>query len=118
MKLSAWRHETGTFRLRETTPKENPGPGVLGVGRKAIALPCKKNTSCEISSMYSQPVRWIFQRRLLKRQRKMTVNNWKELALNRKLMIWLRKPKPKKGCKANWKEKTKKKKEGGGGGGE
>jgi len=27
-------------------------------------------------------------------------------------MIWLRRPKPKKGCKANWKEKTKKKKKG------
>jgi hypothetical protein len=27
-------------------------------------------------------------------------------------MAWLRKPKPKEGCKANWKEKTKKKKKG------
>jgi hypothetical protein len=26
-------------------------------------------------------------------------------------MIWLRKPKPKKGCKANWKENSKNKKE-------
>ena len=40
--MSAWCHETGTFRLRETTPKENPGPQVLGVGRKAINLPSKK----------------------------------------------------------------------------
>ena len=40
--MSAWRHETGTFRLRETTPKENPGPPVLGVGLKAVTLPCNK----------------------------------------------------------------------------
>jgi hypothetical protein len=55
---------------------------------------------------------WMFQQLLLKRQRKMTANNWKELALNRSGMAWLRKPKPKEGCKVNWKEKTKNKKKG------
>ena len=110
--LAPWNWD---FSAEGDKPERKSWSSSLGLGRKAITLPCKKNTSCEISSMYSQPVGWKFQRRLLKRQRKMTVNNWKELALNRSWMTWLRKPKPKKGCKANWKEKTKKKKGGGGG---
>jgi hypothetical protein len=40
VKASTWRLKTGTFRLGETTPTENPGPPGWGFGTSLTALSC------------------------------------------------------------------------------
>jgi hypothetical protein len=41
VKASTWRLKTGTFRLRETTPTENPCPPDWRLGTRLTALSCK-----------------------------------------------------------------------------
>jgi hypothetical protein len=41
VKASTWCLKTGTFRLGETTPTENPGPPGWGLGTSLTALSCK-----------------------------------------------------------------------------
>jgi hypothetical protein len=42
VKANTWRLNTGTFRLGETTPTENPGPSGWGLGTRLTSL-CYKN---------------------------------------------------------------------------